>query len=194
MQQHKSILTTNNLCLKYILNLVNIYYIILIYILNVCTKESESKLSFYSLIDLKRRSVFRRIGSSFSLWAHFRLPWFLLPFCKHYLQSLKIHDETWFYKPYDYTMYIQAISQLLCNITQGTLEKSLACFVLTVHKLQEPDHLHRPSAAVINYHYLNIQKAWLVTHSKQHEFVHFYTLCCSCWWDVVGSVKNYRLD
>lgn len=125
----------------------------------------------------------------------FLLPWFLLPFCKHYLQSLKIHDETWFYKPYDYTMYIQVISQLLCNITQGSFEKSLACFIITtVHKLQEPDHLHLPSVAVINYHYLYIQKAWLVTHSKQHEFVHFYTLCCSCWWDVVGSVKNYRLD
>lgn len=39
MHQHKSILTTNNLGLKYILNLVNIYYIILIYILNVCTRN-----------------------------------------------------------------------------------------------------------------------------------------------------------
>lgn len=71
MHQHKSILTTNNLGLKYIRNQVNIYYIILIYILAICTRNLNVYYHFTACLRkiLKHRPVTSTL-IQFSLQAH----------------------------------------------------------------------------------------------------------------------------
>lgn len=157
MHQHKSISTTNNLCLKYILTLVNIYYIVFIYILNVGTRNQKVYFHFLQ----PDPCVLKR--SSFFSVSSVPLPRFLLPFCKHYLQTLKIH-KTWFYKPIDYIMYIQARS--LCNVTRGSSEESLTLKkkkkikIMSVHKpTSQITFRVRPSRWSL---LVDTKKAWLM--------------------------------